>query len=137
MVSCSLTAARLVAILLSAAMHAATPLPMQNARPSYVFMPSAKPPTAACRYASYSLEEMWHFIRCRKHPMWLLKALCRDKRRVVAWVLGDRHTATVHRLLAKVSHLSTCWFSLNKWVAFAKILPACSASAWQAVHVVD
>jgi insertion element IS1 protein InsB len=41
----------------------------------------------------------------------------------VAWVLGNRDTATFQRLYDKVKHLTGCTFYTDDWDAFAKVLP--------------
>jgi insertion element IS1 protein InsB len=41
----------------------------------------------------------------------------------VAWVLGNRDSATFRRLYDKVKHLKKCIFYTDDWSAFSKILP--------------
>ena len=41
----------------------------------------------------------------------------------MAWVLGNRDSATFKRLYEKVRHLNNCTFYTDGWDAFAKILP--------------
>jgi len=41
----------------------------------------------------------------------------------VAWVLGNRDTATFRRLYDKVKHLKECIFYTDKWSVFADVLP--------------
>ena len=41
----------------------------------------------------------------------------------MAWVLGNRDTATFKRLYKKVRHLKNCTFYTDNWDAFAKVLP--------------
>ena len=41
----------------------------------------------------------------------------------MAWVLGNRDTATFRRLYEKVSHLEKCTFYTDAWDAFSKVLP--------------
>jgi len=61
--------------------------------------------------------------REEKNKLWVIKAIDRRKRRVVAWVLGGRNTATFKRLYNKVKHLRKCTFYTDDWSAFAKVLP--------------
>jgi len=42
----------------------------------------------------------------------------------VAWVLGNRDTATFRRLYDKVKHLTDCMFYTDDWSVFAKVLPS-------------
>jgi len=41
----------------------------------------------------------------------------------VAWVLGNRDSATVRRLYDKVKHLAGCTYYTDDWDAFAEVLP--------------
>ena len=41
----------------------------------------------------------------------------------MAWVLGNRDTATFKRLYDKVKHLENCTFYTDDWGVFAKVLP--------------
>ena len=41
----------------------------------------------------------------------------------MAWVLGNRDSATFKRLYEKIKHLENCTFYTDDWNAFAKILP--------------
>ncbi|WP_339042653.1 IS1 family transposase [Candidatus Lariskella endosymbiont of Hedychridium roseum] len=52
-----------------------------------------------------------------------MKAVDRSTRRTVAWVTGNRDTATFQKLYNKVSHLKECHFYTDDWDAFSKILP--------------
>jgi insertion element IS1 protein InsB len=63
------------------------------------------------------------FCRLKKNKLWLIKAIDRRTGKTVAWVLGDRDTATFQRLYDKVRHLTGCTFYTDDWKAFAKILP--------------
>lgn len=41
----------------------------------------------------------------------------------MAWVTGNRDTATFQRLYDKVRHLTDCTFYTDEWDAFAKVIP--------------
>lgn len=63
------------------------------------------------------------FYRVKKNKKWIIKAVDRGTRRTVAWVIGNRDTATFRRLYEKVEHLKDCTFYTDDWDAFAKVLP--------------
>ncbi|MCL1969996.1 MAG: IS1 family transposase [Candidatus Bathyarchaeota archaeon] len=63
------------------------------------------------------------FCGFKKNKLWILKAIDRGTRRVVAWVLGNSDTATFRRLYNKVKHLENCVFYTDDWDVFAKVLP--------------
>lgn len=62
-------------------------------------------------------------ISAQKNKVWLIKAIDRMTRRTIAWVLGNRDTATFKRLYDKVKHCRYCIFFTDAWEAFAKVLP--------------
>jgi insertion element IS1 protein InsB len=64
------------------------------------------------------------FCRFKKNKLWVIKALDRRTGGTVAWVLGNRDTATFRRLYDKVKHLTGCIFYTDDWSAFAKVLPS-------------
>jgi insertion element IS1 protein InsB len=68
-------------------------------------------------------DELWHFGGSKKNKLWILKAVDRSTRRIVAWVLGNRNTATFRCLYNKVKHLKNCIFYADDWNAFSKVLP--------------
>ena len=63
------------------------------------------------------------FYTVKKNRLWVIKAVDRSTRATVAWVLGNRDTATFRRLYNKVKHLTKCTFYTDDWSAFSKILP--------------
>ena len=67
-------------------------------------------------------DEMWYFVGSKKNMFWIIKALDCSTRRVVAWVLGHRDTATFKCLYNKVKHLERCVFYTDDWDVFVKVL---------------
>jgi insertion element IS1 protein InsB len=59
----------------------------------------------------------------KKRKLWIIKAVDRRTGQAVAWVLGNRDTATFKRLYNKVKHLRDCIFYTDNWTAFSKVLP--------------
>ena len=69
---------------------------------------------------------MWTFVGRRRRKVWLWLAVERDSRRVVAWVLGSRGTATLRRLwraLPRRYRRHTHYFT-DAWRAYPQVLPA-------------
>lgn len=62
------------------------------------------------------------FYRFKKNKLWLLKAVDRDTRKVISWVLGGRDIETVRRLYKKLEHLDAIFYTDN-WNAFCAVLP--------------
>ncbi|MGH8499033.1 MAG: IS1 family transposase [Methylococcales bacterium] len=63
----------------------------------------------------------FHWVK--KNKKWIIKAVDRSTGRTVAWVLGNRDTATFRKLYDKVKHLTGCIFYTDDWDAFARVLP--------------
>jgi len=71
------------------------------------------------------LDEMWTFVGRKKRKVWLWLAVERHTRRIVAWVLGTRGTATARRLwqqLPSTYRRGTCYFT-DEWEAYRSVLP--------------
>jgi IS1 family transposase len=54
------------------------------------------------------------FCRLKKNKLLLIKSIDRSTGRTVAWVLGNRDTATFQRLYYNVKHLTGCTFYTDK-----------------------
>jgi len=59
---------------------------------------------------------MWTFVGRLRHKVWLWLAVERASRRIVAWVLGSRGTATCQRLWdALPAHYQQhCWYHTDE-----------------------
>ena len=68
------------------------------------------------------IDQGWNFLHS-KNKRWIIKALDRNTRRTVAWLVGGRDAATVRRLYCQLEHLNDCLFYTDDWDAFAKVLP--------------
>ena len=72
------------------------------------------------------MDEMWTFVGRKRRRAWLWLAVARAGRRVVAWVLGPRGTATLRRLWAAVPrryHRHPRYLT-GQWRAYRQVLPA-------------
>ena len=72
------------------------------------------------------VDEMWTFVGRKRRKVWLWLAVERASRRIVAWVLGSRGTATLRRLWAALPrryHRHTRYFT-DQWRAYRQVLPA-------------
>jgi insertion element IS1 protein InsB len=87
------------------------------------FGESLPEPEAPGDITQMAFDEMWRFIGS-KNKLWIIKAIDRRTRRTVAWVLGNRDTATFRRLYEKIRHLKGCAFYADDWDACAKVLPS-------------
>lgn len=69
------------------------------------------------------IDELWHFVVCKKNKLWVIRALDRSSKKIIAWVLGKRNADTVQKLYEKLKHLSNAMFYTDYWSAFIKVLP--------------
>lgn len=72
------------------------------------------------------LDEMWTFVGRKRRKVWLWLAVERASRRIVAWVLGTRGTATCRQLWAALPprYRRHCWYHTDEWPAYAAVLPS-------------
>lgn len=95
-------------------------------------LPRLRPKKAQRKqWEAFELDEMWTFVGRRRRKVWLWLAVERVSRRIVAWVLGSRGTATLNRLwqaLPRRYRRHTRYFTAA-WRAYPQVLPA-------AAHVV-
>jgi len=78
------------------------------------------------RWEALELDEMWTFVGRKKRKVWRWLAVERASRRIVAWVLGSRGTATLARLwqaLPRRYRRHTRYFT-DAWRAYPQVLPA-------------
>lgn len=64
------------------------------------------------------------FCKKKNNKTWIFKALDRNTKKVVAWVIGKRNIATVKLLYEKLKHIKNCNFYTDSWKAFKEVLPA-------------
>ena len=79
-------------------------------------------PVVSAAVKELKIDQMWHFLHS-KNNRWIIKALDRNTRRTVAWLVGGRDAATVRRLYGQLEHLNDCLFDTDDWEAWAKVLP--------------
>ena len=68
---------------------------------------------------------MWTFVGRKKRKVWLWLAVERYTRRIVAWVLGTRGTATARRLwqALPMGYRTGTWYYTDEWGAYRRVLP--------------
>ena len=64
------------------------------------------------------------FCKKKNNKTWIFKALDRNTKKVVAWVIGKRNIATVKLLYEKLKHIKNCNFYTDSWKAFKEVFPA-------------
>ena len=87
------------------------------------------------------LDELWSFVLKKEQKRWVWIALCRQTRQVVAFVIGDRSTATCQKLWRQIPPLyrrAHCYTDF--WEAYQKVIPAdqhtaCGKESGETAHV--
>ncbi len=87
------------------------------------------------------LDELWSFVFKKANKRWIWIALCRQTRQVVAYVIGDRSTATCQRLWEKIPEAfrhAQCFSDF--WEAYQLVIPpeqhtACGKDSGETAHV--
>lgn len=76
-------------------------------------------------WEALELDEMWTFVGQRRRKVWLWLAVERTSRRIVAWVLGHRDTATARRLWQALPrrYRRHCWYFTDLFAAYVGVLP--------------
>ena len=70
------------------------------------------------------LDELWSFVLKKAHDSWIWIALCRKRRQVVAYAVGDRSKQTCQRLweaIAQGYRQGHCFTDF--WAAYAAVIP--------------
>ena len=89
-------------------------------------MPRLRPKKAQRnRWEALELDEMWTFVGRKRRKVWLLLAVERASRRIVAWVLGRRDAATARRLRAALPkrYRRHCWYFTDLFPVYTQALP--------------
>lgn len=66
---------------------------------------------------------MWAFVGSKDNPRWLWYAMDADTGRILAYQLGRRTDATLHKLLALLALLPVKILYSDDWGAYARHLP--------------
>ena len=70
------------------------------------------------------LDELWSFVGSKAQPRWIWIALCVASRQVVAYVVGDRSTASCRQLWEQIPadyRAAHCYTDF--WTAYQKVIP--------------
>lgn len=71
------------------------------------------------------LDELWSFVLKKSRKRWVWIALCRQRRQIVAFVIGNRSAATCRKLwqqIPPVYRQAHCYTDF--WEAYQKVIPA-------------
>ena len=70
------------------------------------------------------LDEIWSFVKKKGNKRWLWVAMCKRKRQVVAFVIGNRSDQTCQSLWCKIPQAyKTCMTFGDLWQAYQEVFP--------------
>lgn len=68
------------------------------------------------------IDEMWHFVNGKNNKIWLWRAIDGETRRPLAWVLGNRDSSTLKKLIDIVDD-GKCAFITDEYAPYFKHIP--------------
>ena len=83
----------------------------------------AQKPEPEGRAVVVELDEMWHFLKKKRHKLWVWKARDRATDRIIDWELGGRDRATLERLLGRLKRWGVRLYCADDWAAYAEAIP--------------
>ena len=82
--------------------------------------PEPQPPT---RLADVEVDEMWSFVKKKRHQHWLWYAFSPKTKQVISYVRGRRTDATCQLLMNKLAQCQITRFYTDDWEAYQKLIP--------------
>jgi len=68
------------------------------------------------------LDEMWHYLHCKKNKVWIWKALNRDTGKLIDWECGGRDEKTFRRLLTRLQRWKVRLFCTDYYIVYDQTL---------------
>jgi insertion element IS1 protein InsB len=75
------------------------------------------------RLADVEVDEMWSFIKKKRHQRWLWYAFSPKTKRVIGYVRGRRTDETCQQLLDKLAECQITRFYTDYWESYEKLIP--------------
>jgi insertion element IS1 protein InsB len=69
------------------------------------------------------LDEMWHYLKKKRHKLWIWKALDRDTGQLLDWECGRRDKATLKKLVGRLAAWDVKLYGTDKWATYAAVIP--------------
>ena len=69
------------------------------------------------------LDEMWHYLKTKRHKLWIWKALDRDTGQLLDWECGRRDKKTLKKMVDRLAQWDVTMYCTDKWASYASIIP--------------
>jgi insertion element IS1 protein InsB len=69
------------------------------------------------------LDEMWHYLKKKRHKLWIWKALDRDTGQLLDWECGRRDKKTLKKMVDRLAQWDVTMYCTDKWATYASVIP--------------
>jgi IS1 family transposase len=68
-------------------------------------------------------DEMWHYLKKKRHKLWIWKALDRDTGQLLDWACGRRDKKTLKKMVDRLAQWDVTLYCTDKWATYASVIP--------------
>src|SRR5262249_12918471 len=69
------------------------------------------------------LDAMWHYLKKKRHKLWIWKALDRDTGQLLDWECGGRDKATLKKMIDRLVTWDVKMYCTDKRATYASVIP--------------
>ena len=69
------------------------------------------------------LDEMWHYLKKKRHKLWIWKALDRDTGQLLDWECGRRDKKTLTKMVDRLAQWDVTMYCTDRWATYASVIP--------------
>ncbi len=69
------------------------------------------------------LDEMWHYLKKKRHKLWIWKALDQGTGQLLDWECGRRDKATLKKMVDRLAQWDVKLYRTDHWAPYASIIP--------------
>ena len=80
-------------------------------------------PEPTGRTIALELDEMWHYLKTKRHKLWIWKALDRDTGQLLDWECGRRDKRTLKKMVDRLAKWNVTMYCTDKWATYASVIP--------------
>jgi insertion element IS1 protein InsB len=80
-------------------------------------------PAPEGKAAVLELEEMWHYLKKKRHKLWRWNALDAGTGRLLDWACGRRDKATLMKMIGRLAQWDVTIYHTDQWGTYAAVLP--------------
>jgi IS1 family transposase len=68
-------------------------------------------------------DEMWHYLKKKRHKLWIWKALDRDTGQLLDGECGRRDKKTLQKMVDRLTQWDVQLYCTDKWATYASVIP--------------